>query len=146
MAFPHLNAKRDWGFAGDYVKAMWLMLQQAKPDDYVIATGEAHSVREFVELAFRSVGTGISWQGQGVDEVGVDIKSGKVLITVDPRYFRPTEVDALLGDSSKARRILGWEPKVSFNELVQMMVQEDIKLAELDVMVKERGYPVKRYH
>ncbi len=141
----NLNARRDWGFAGDYVEAMWLMLQQAKPDDYVVATGESHSVREFVELAFRSVGTEISWQGQGVDETGVDARSGEVLIAVDPRYFRPTEVDALLGDPGKARRVLGWEPKVGFRELVQMMVKADIKLAELDVMLKERGYPVKRY-
>lgn len=141
----NLNAMRDWGFAGDYVEAMWLMLQQEKPDDYVVASGESHSVREFVELAFRSVGTEISWQGQGVDETGVDARSGEVLIAVDPRYFRPTEVDALLGDPGKARRVLGWEPKVGFRELVQMMVKADIKLAELDVMLKERGYPVKRY-
>ncbi len=141
----NLNARRDWGFAGDYVESMWLMLQQAEPDDYVVASGESHSVREFVELAFRSLGTEISWQGQGMDETGVDARTGEVLIAVDPRYFRPTEVDALLGDPGKARRVLGWEPKVGFRELVQMMVKADLKLAELDVMLKERGYPVKRY-
>jgi GDPmannose 4,6-dehydratase len=122
----NLDAKRDWGFAGDYVEAMWLMLQQDEPDDYVIATGETHSVREFVELAFREVGIEIEWVNDGVDEVGVD-HSGKILIEVDPRYYRPTEVDILIGDSTKAIEKLGWKSSVGFQELVKMMVREDIK-------------------
>jgi GDPmannose 4,6-dehydratase len=123
----NLDAKRDWGFAGDYVEAMWLMLQQDEPDDYVIATGETHSVREFVELAFREVGIGIDWQGQGVDEVGVDRASGNVLIEVDPRYYRPTEVDILIGDPTKAKEKLGWEAKVEFEELIKIMIEVDLK-------------------
>jgi GDPmannose 4,6-dehydratase len=123
----NLDAKRDWGFAGDYVEAMWLMLQQSEPDDYVIATGETHSVREFAELAFREVGIGIEWQGEGVDEVGVDSDEGKVLIEVDPRYYRPTEVDILVGDPSKAKENLGWKPNVGFEELVKMMVKNDFE-------------------
>jgi GDPmannose 4,6-dehydratase len=122
----NLDAKRDWGFAGDYVEAMWLMLQQDKPDDYVIATGEAHSVREFVELAFKESGFEIEWQGKGLNEVGVDISSGKVLIEIDPRYYRPTEVDILIGDPKKAREKLGWKSRVGFEKLVRMMVEEDL--------------------
>jgi GDPmannose 4,6-dehydratase len=121
----NLDAKRDWGFAGDYVEAMWLMLQQDEPDDYVIATGETHSVREFVELAFREVGVEIEWKGKGVGEVGIDAASGKVLIEIDPRYYRPTEVDLLIGDPSKAKEKLGWKSKVVFQELVKMMIEED---------------------
>jgi len=123
----NLDAKRDWGFAGDYVEAMWLMLQQDEPDDYVIATGETHSVREFVELAFRQVGIEIDWQGEGVDEVGIDKASGNVLIEVDPRYYRPTEVDILIGDPTKAKEKLGWEAKVEFVELVKIMIEADLK-------------------
>lgn len=123
----NLDAKRDWGFAGDYVKAMWLMLQQDEPDDFVIATGKSHSVREFAELAFKEVGIGIEWRGTGVDEVGVNSANGDVLIEIDPRYFRPTEVDILVGDPSKARDKLGWEAKVGFEELVKMMVEGDMK-------------------
>ncbi|HOW14877.1 GDP-mannose 4,6-dehydratase [Methanosarcina sp.] len=123
----NLNAKRDWGFAGDYVEAMWLMLQQDKPDDYVVATGETHSVREFTELAFREAGIDIEWEGEGVNEIGRDADSGKVLVEVDPMFYRPTEVDLLIGDSSKARERLGWKTKVSFEELVRMMVKNDMK-------------------
>jgi GDPmannose 4,6-dehydratase len=123
----NLNAKRDWGFAGDYVEAMWLMLQQDEPDDYVVATGETHSVREFTELAFREAGIDLEWEGEGVNEIGRDMESGKVLVEVDPMFYRPTEVDLLIGDSSKAREKLGWEPKVSFEELVSMMVKNDLK-------------------
>jgi GDPmannose 4,6-dehydratase len=123
----NLDAKRDWGFAGDYVEAMWLMLQQDEPEDFVIATGETHSVREFVELAFGEVGIGIEWQGEGVDEVGVDKETGDVLIEIDPRYYRPTEVELLLGDPTKAKEKLGWEAKVGFQELVKMMVEGDLK-------------------
>jgi GDPmannose 4,6-dehydratase len=123
----NLNAKRDWGFAGDYVEAMWLMLQQDEPDDYVVATGETHSVREFTELAFKEAGIDIEWEGEGVNEIGRDIDSGKVLVEVDPMFYRPTEVDLLIGDSSKAREKLGWRPKVSFEELVSMMVKGDLR-------------------
>ncbi|MDM7919853.1 MAG: GDP-mannose 4,6-dehydratase, partial [Methanosarcina sp.] len=123
----NLNAKRDWGFAGDYVEAMWLMLQQDKPDDYVVATGETHSVREFTELAFREAGIDIEWEGEGVNEIGRDADSGKVLVEVDPMFYRPTEVDLLIGDPSKARERLGWKTKVSFEELVRMMVKNDMK-------------------
>jgi GDPmannose 4,6-dehydratase len=124
----NLDARRDWGFAGDYVRAMWLMLQAGTPDDYVIATGESHSVREFCELAFAEVGTTITWSGKGADEKGVDT-GGRVLVEVDPHYFRPAEVDLLLGDASKARRDLGWQPTVDFAGLVRMMVQHDLKIA-----------------
>ena len=123
----NLNAKRDWGFAGDYVRAMWLILQQDTPEDYVIATGETHSVREFVELAFKYAGMDIVWQGTDIDERGVDPQTGKILVRVDPRYFRPAEVDLLLGDVTKAKGRLGWEPTVPFNELVRIMVEEDLK-------------------
>jgi GDPmannose 4,6-dehydratase len=123
----NLNAKRDWGFAGDYVEAMWLMLQQEKPDDYVVATGETHSVREFTELAFREAGIDIEWEGEGVNEIGRDSDSGKVLVEVDPMFYRPTEVDLLIGDPSKARERLGWKTKVSFEELVRMMIKNDMK-------------------
>lgn len=123
----NLNAKRDWGFAGDYVEAMWLMLQQDKPDDYVVATGETHSVREFTELAFREAGIDIEWEGEGVNEMGRDANSGKILVEVDPMFYRPTEVDLLIGDPTKAREKLGWKTKVSFEELVRMMVKRDMR-------------------
>ena len=122
----NLDAKRDWGFAGDYVEAMWLMLQQDEPDDLVIATGEMHSVREFVELAFGEVGIEIQWRGEGVDEVGVDAATRDVLVEIDPRYYRPTEVELLLGDPTKAKDKLGWEAKVGLRELVKMMVEGDM--------------------
>jgi len=121
----NLDAKRDWGFAGDYVEAMWLMLQQDEPEDFVIATGEMHSVREFVELAFGEIGIEIQWRGEGVDEVGVEAVAGDVLVEIDPRYYRPTEVELLLGDPTKAKEKLGWEAKVGLRELVKMMVEGD---------------------
>ncbi len=121
----NLDAKRDWGYAGDYVEGMWLMLQQEKPGDYVLATGETHTVREFVELAFQEVGIEIEWKGQGLSEKGYSKKDGKVLIEINPRYFRPTEVEVLLGDPKKAEVQLGWKRRVSFNELVSMMVKAD---------------------
>lgn len=121
----NLDAKRDWGFAGDYVEAMWLMLQQKEPEDYVIATGETHSVKEFSELAFKEAGINIIWKGKGREEVGLDADSGKVLIEIDPRYYRPTEVDLLIGDPSKAKEKLGWEPKVNLEELVKIMIKAD---------------------
>jgi len=122
----NLDAKRDWGFAGDYVEAMWLMLQQDVPDDFVIATGKTHSVREFVELAFGEVGIGIEWRGEGVDEVGVDAVTGDARVKIDPRYYRPTEVELLLGDPRKAKEKLGWEAKVGLKGLVKMMVEGDL--------------------
>ncbi len=121
----NLDATRDWGHARDYVEGMWCMLQQDRPDDYVLATGEAHSVREFVEVAFRHSGIDIAWRGQGVEETGVDAQSGRVLVEVDSRYFRPTEVEALLGDPSKARTVLGWRHTTSFQDLVREMIEVD---------------------
>jgi GDPmannose 4,6-dehydratase len=123
----NLDARRDWGYAGDYVEAMWLMLQQNEPDDYVIATGETYSVREFCEIAFKCVDIDIAWEGTGIEEVGIDRKTGNKLICIDPYYFRPTEVEILQGDYTKAKTKLGWEPKVSFNELVEMMVKADLE-------------------
>jgi GDPmannose 4,6-dehydratase len=134
----NLDAKRDWGYAKEYVEAMWLMLQQEKPDDFVIATGETHSVREFVEHAGRLLGYEIAWQGKGLEEKGVDAKTGKVLIELDPGYFRPAEVDLLLGDATKAKNILGWEPKVKFEELVKLMLEaefEEMGLVARDYIV-----------
>lgn len=125
----NLDAKRDWGFAGDYVEAMWLILQQDKPEDFVIATGETRTVREFVEVAFKETGIEIEWQGIGVEEKGINRATGDVVVAVDPQFFRPTEVELLLGNPSKAKEKLGWSPRVTFNELVQMMVKEDLKKA-----------------
>lgn len=124
----NLDAERDWGHARDYVEGMWRVLQQEKPDDYVLATGEKHSVREFVERAFAEVGIDIRWRGQGLAETGLDTRSGKVLVAVDSRYFRPTEVELLLGDPTKANKVLGWSATTSFNEMVQEMVQADLEL------------------
>lgn len=135
----NIDAQRDWGHARDYVLGMWLMLQQDEPDDYVLATGEMHSVREFVELAFAEVARHIRWQGSGVDEVGIDDQSGAVLVRIDPRYFRPTEVDQLLGDPSKARRKLGWSHKTPFRNLVAEMVTSDIEEIELEIWRKDRA-------
>jgi len=178
----NLDAKRDWGHAKDFVRAMWLMLQQKKPDDYVVATGESHSVREFVDLAFREIGAEIQWKGKGVKEVGViskisgqrsavsgrekksigvaarprslksaefasdfserALRAGDVVVEIDPRYFRPTEVDELLGDASKARRVLGWEPRISFEEMISTMVKADLEEASRDQLCKDSGYRV----
>lgn len=124
----NLNAKRDWGFAGDYVEAMWLMLQQDKPDDYVIATGETHSVQEMVEFAFREVGFEIEWEGEGLDKKGRNAVTGEILIEVDPQFYRPLESSLLVGNPSKAREKFGWVPRVNFEELVKMMVKNDLEL------------------
>ena len=142
----NLNARRDWGFAGDYVEAMWLILQQDKPDDYVIATGESHSVRTFAELAFAELGIELEWVGSGIEEKGIDKATGRILIEIDPRYFRPTEVDWLQGDPSKAKRVLGWEPKVKFHDLVKMMVRADLAEAKKDLIAKREGFKVHRYY
>jgi len=123
----NLDAKRDWGHARDYVEGMWRILQQDTPDDYVLATGETHSVREFVELAFAEVGRPIRWEGEGADEKGVDAKTGDVLVAIDPIYYRPAEVDVLLGDPAKAKRVLGWEHRTSFTDLVKEMIAADLK-------------------
>jgi GDPmannose 4,6-dehydratase len=142
----NLDAKRDWGHARDYVEMQWLMLQQDKPDDYVIATGEQHSVREFVTLAAQQLDITIRWQGQGIEEKGYDATSGELLVAVDPRYFRPTEVETLLGDPTKAKQQLGWTPKISFMTLVEEMVQADLRDAERDALVKKEGFKTFNYH
>ena len=126
----NIDSKRDWGYAKDYVEGMWMMLQQEKADDFVLATGETHTVREFVELTFKELGMEIEWKGSGVDEKGIDKATGKTLIEIDPKYFRPTEVDLLLGDASKAERELGWKPKTKFYELVSMMTKADLELMQ----------------
>ena len=141
----NLDSLRDWGHARDYVEAMWLMLQQDAPEDFVVATGQQHSVREFVQVAAAELGIEMRWQGQGVDEKGLDA-SGRVLVAVDPRYFRPTEVETLLGDPAKAHAKLGWSPRVSFRELVAEMVREDLKAAERDELVKRHGYSAYDYN
>lgn len=128
LSLGNLDAKRDWGFAGDYVEGMWRMLQKNTPDDYVLATNETHTVREFAELVFRELGVELRWQGAGIEEKGYDIKTGRLLVDVDPRFFRPAEVELLWGNPSKAEKDLGWKRKVSFQELAQMMVQADVEM------------------
>ena len=141
----NLNAKRDWGHAKDYVEMMWLMLQQKQAEDFVIATGEQYSVRHFVEAAAREIGIAVTWKGEGVDEKGYDA-AGKCIVAVDPRYFRPTEVETLLGDATKAKKKLGWVPKIRFPELVAEMMREDLKAAERDELVKKHGFATFDYH
>jgi GDPmannose 4,6-dehydratase len=156
----NLNALRDWGHAKDYVEMQWLMLQQEKPDDYVIASGVQHSVRQFVERAAAELGIILRWEGEGVDERGIvdaingkiaelqkhKIKVGDSIVRVDPRYFRPTEVESLLGDPSKAKKDLGWEPKISFDELVKEMVLADLEVAKRDALVQKHGFKSFNYH
>jgi GDPmannose 4,6-dehydratase len=141
----NLDSLRDWGHAKDYVEMQWLLMQQDQPEDWVIATGIQHSVRDFVDAAAEELGLKISWQGSGVDETGTE-QSGKIIVRVDPRYFRPTEVETLLGDPTKAREKLGWIPKISFRELVAEMVREDLKMAERDELVKKHGYQAFDYN
>jgi GDPmannose 4,6-dehydratase len=162
----NMDAKRDWGHARDFVEAQWLMLQQKQPEDFVIATGKQYSVRDFVDAAAREFGITLRWKGKGIKEVGIAdtvkapsplvgegrgeggsrVRPGTVIVRVDPRYFRPTEVETLLGDPAKARKKLGWKPKVTFKELVAEMMREDLKSAERDALVKKHGYSAYDYH
>jgi GDPmannose 4,6-dehydratase len=142
----NLDSLRDWGHAKDYVEMQWLMLQQETPEDFVIATGVQYSVRDFVNVAAKELGIEIRWDGSGLNEKGFDIKSEKCVVQIDSRYFRPTEVEALLGDASKAKAKLGWIPKVTFRELVSEMVREDFKSAQRDELVKLHGYRAYDYH
>jgi GDPmannose 4,6-dehydratase len=141
----NLDSRRDWGHARDFVRAQWLMLQQDRPEDYVIATGEQHSVREFCERAAARLQMRLQWQGTGVEECGIDANTGRTLIRVDPRYFRPTEVDTLLGDASKARERLGWRAQVSFDALVDEMIAQDLQLARRDALMAREGFKTYRY-
>ena len=141
----NLNALRDWGHAKDYVEMQWLMLQQDQPDDFVIATGEQHSVRDFVDAAAKDLGIAIQWEGEGVNEKGVNVANGKTVVAVDPHYFRPTEVETLLGDPAKAKKKLGWEPRISFEELVREMVKEDLEEAKRDELCQRAGFRVMNH-
>jgi len=142
----NLDSLRDWGHARDYVRAQWLMLQQDQPEDFVVATGEQHSVREFIERAGEKLDMRIEWQGSGTDESGIDAKSGRRVVKVDPRYFRPTEVDSLLGDPTKARQKLGWKAEISFTQLVEEMVEADLQLTRRDALVAREGFKTYRYN
>jgi len=142
----NLSAKRDWGHARDYVEMQWLMLQQDEPDDFVIATGIQYSVREFVNFAAEELGITLRWDGEGVNEKGYDANSNQCIVAVDPRYFRPTEVESLLGDPTKAKEKLGWEPKITFKELVSEMVREDLIAAERDALCQKQGFKTFSYH
>jgi GDPmannose 4,6-dehydratase len=150
----NIDSKRDWGHARDFVEAQWLILQQDSPDDYVIATGEQYSVRQFVEYAVKHLGISLSWEGSGIEEVARVVENngdsgpavGDIIVRIDPRYFRPTEVETLLGDASKAKKELGWEPKISFDQLVQEMVTEDLSIAQRDAVVAKEGFKVFSHH
>jgi GDPmannose 4,6-dehydratase len=142
----NLEARRDWGFTGDFVDAMWRILQHEEPDDFVIATGESHTVREFVEAVFARLDIGLRWVGEGIEEQALDRSSGRVVVRIDGRYFRPAEVNILEGDASKARKLLGWEPTVKFEKLVVMMVDADLEDQKREVYLKEGGFEVKSYH
>jgi len=142
----NIDTKRDWGHAKDYVEMQWLMLQQDKPEDFTISTGEQHSVREFIEIAAKEVDIEIKWKGEGVNEVGIDAMTDSIIIRIDKRYFRPTEVETLLGDSTKAKNILNWQPKISFQELVKEMMMADLQEAKKDKLCEEEGFNVFNYH
>lgn len=142
----NLDSKRDWGHAKDYVRMQWLMLQQDEPEDYCISTGVQYSVRDFVSAAFKEVGISIYWDGSGIDEKGIETGSDRALVEVDPRYFRPTEVETLLGDASKAREKLGWRPEITLGEMVSEMVREDLKIAERDELCRREGFKVFDYN
>jgi GDPmannose 4,6-dehydratase len=141
----NIDSLRDWGHARDYVRAQWLMLQQPEAEDFVIATGEQHSVREFVTRAASELGMTVEWRGKGLDEQGIDTRTGKVIVKVDPRYFRPTEVDTLLGDATKARTKLGWQPEIGFDALVKEMVAEDLEIARRDAVIAREGFKTYKY-
>jgi GDPmannose 4,6-dehydratase len=142
----NIDAKRDWGHAKDYVEMQWLMLQQDRPEDFTISTGEQHSVREFIEIAAKEIDIKIKWKGKGVDEVGIDTKTNNIIVRIDKRYFRPAEVETLLGDSTKAKNKLGWKPKISFKELIKEMMIEDLEDAKKDKLCEEKGFNVFSYH
>ncbi|MES2394685.1 MAG: GDP-mannose 4,6-dehydratase [Bacteroidota bacterium] len=142
----NLDSERDWGHAKDYVEGMWLMMQQKVADDYVLATGKKITVRKFVELAFAEVGITLKWEGKGVDEKGTDVATGNLIVEIDPRYFRPTEVELLIGDASKAKKDLGWEPKYTLEQLVKEMVESDVKLFERDKYLLDGGHDVMNFH
>ena len=142
----NLDARRDWGHAKDYVEMQWLMLQQDEPEDFVIASGIQYTVRDFVNAAAKELGISIHWEGEGEEEKGFDENTGKLIVAVDPRYFRPTEVETLLGDASKAREKLGWKPRISLDELVAEMVREDLKTAERDELCRREGFKIFNYH
>ena len=142
----NIDAKRDWGHAKDYVEMQWLMLQQDKPEDFTISTGEQHSVRDFIEIAAKEVDIEIKWKGEGIDEVGIDTKTDNIIVRIDKRYFRPTEVETLLGDSSKAKDQLNWQPKISFQELVSEMMSADLQEAKKDKLCEEKGFSIFNHH
>jgi len=142
----NIDAKRDWGFAGDYVELMWLMLQQDEPDDYVMATGVTTTVREFIAMSFAEVGIMLEWRGSGIDEKGIDMATGCTIVEIDPRYFRPTEVELLIGDPTKAFTKLGWKPKVALPELVKMMVAKDLEEAQRELHLKNGGFTINSQH
>jgi GDPmannose 4,6-dehydratase len=142
----NIDAMRDWGHAKDYVEMQWLMLQQEEPDDFCISTGVQYSVRDFVNFAWSHLGKTIHWKGEGINEKGYDSETGKVIVAVDSRYFRPTEVETLLGDPSKAKSKLGWEPKTSLKEIVTEMMENDINIAKRDALVKEHGFKVPNFN
>jgi len=142
----NIDAKRDWGHAKDYVEMQWLMLQQNKPEDFTISTGEQHSVRDFIEIAAKEIDIEVRWKGEGVDEVGIDTKTENIIIRIDKRYFRPTEVETLLGDSTKAKNKLNWQPKISFQELVTEMVLSDLEEAKKDKLCSQEGFNVLQHH
>lgn len=142
ITIGNLDAKRDWGHAKDYVEAMWLMLQQDKPEDFVISMGETNTVRDFINWSFKEVGTDVEWKGSGIDEIGVDAKTGKVLVSIDAKYFRPAEVDLLLGDSTKARTQLGWKPKYTLASMIAEMVHMDLEEAKKVQTLKDAGFDV----
>jgi GDPmannose 4,6-dehydratase len=141
----NLDSLRDWGHARDYVRAQWLILQQPEPEDFVIATGEQHSVREFVTRAGAELGMTVEWRGTGLEEEGVDTKAGRTIVKIDPRYFRPTEVDTLLGDATKARTKLGWKPEISFAQLVEEMVAEDLGITRRDAVIAREGFKTYKH-
>jgi GDPmannose 4,6-dehydratase len=142
----NIDAKRDWGHAKDYVEMQWLMLQQDKPEDFTISTGEQHSVRDFIEIAAKEISIEIKWRGEGIDEVGIDTKTDNIIVRIDKRYFRPTEVETLLGDSTKAKNKLNWQPKISFQELVTEMIVSDLEEAKKDKLCEEKGFSVLNHH